>query len=105
MSAWTLEHHDGVAVLTFTRPPANWMDLVSMTELADHLEGLAAAPDEATVVLLTGGVDGYFIAHADLDDLCRSQLAPYKVPVRFEQVDALPRNAAGKLLRRELSDR
>jgi len=30
------------------------------------------------------------------------QLAPYKVPKAIEFVDALPRNALGKLVRREL---
>jgi acyl-CoA synthetase (AMP-forming)/AMP-acid ligase II len=39
---------------------------------------------------------------ADLATLCRRHLAPYKVPVRFETVDALPRNDAGKVLMREL---
>ena len=57
MTAWTLEHHDGVAVLTFRREPANWMDLVSMGELADHynaealvasyIEGLENAAQQA----------------------------------------------------------
>lgn len=69
MTAWTLDIRDRVAVLTFTRPPLNWMNLQSMTELAEHLEGLAERTDEVTVVLLTGGVDGYFVCHADLDDL------------------------------------
>ena len=71
MTAWNLEHEDGVAVLTFRREPANWMDLVSMGELADHLADLADQTDDVRVVMLTGGLDGYFIAHADLDDLAK----------------------------------
>jgi acyl-CoA synthetase (AMP-forming)/AMP-acid ligase II len=42
---------------------------------------------------------------ATLEALCREHLAPYKVPVRFEVVDALPRNEVGKVLTRALVDR
>ena len=65
---WSVAVADRIAVLTFTRPPANWMSLAAMTELADALDELAARTD-VTIIVLTGGVDGYFIAHADLDDL------------------------------------
>jgi acyl-CoA synthetase (AMP-forming)/AMP-acid ligase II len=32
-------------------------------------------------------------------------MPPYRVPVRFTMVGALPRNQAGKLLRAQLSER
>jgi long-chain acyl-CoA synthetase len=34
-----------------------------------------------------------------LSGLCRDHLAPYKVPVRFEVIDDLPRNEVGKVLK------
>jgi len=37
-----------------------------------------------------------------LTALCRAELAPYKIPVRFVAVDQLPRNEAGKVLTRQL---
>jgi enoyl-CoA hydratase len=46
------------------------MSFAAMTELEGVLNELAA--DElVSIVVLTGGVDGYFVAHADLDDLTR----------------------------------
>ena len=37
-----------------------------------------------------------------LTQACASSLARYKVPSRFEFVDALPQNAMGKVVRREV---
>jgi long-chain acyl-CoA synthetase len=42
---------------------------------------------------------------AALDALARSRLAGYKVPRRYEQIEALPRNAYGKVPKRELRAR
>lgn len=38
----------------------------------------------------------------ELRDFCRTRLAYFKVPEHFAFVDALPRNASGKILKREL---
>ena len=69
-SLWTVERHDEgrIAIATFVRPPRNFMSFLAMTELEQVLLGLQ---DDASVrvVVLTGGVPGYFVAHADLDDL------------------------------------
>ncbi|WP_339752540.1 long-chain fatty acid--CoA ligase [uncultured Marinobacter sp.] len=54
----------------------------------------------------------YYGVHADQDApdpealrvFCREQLAGYKVPKVFEQVEALPRNALGKVTKQELRD-
>jgi len=47
--------------------------------------------------------DGETVTEEELRDYCRTRLARYKLPARIRFVDALPRNAAGKLLRRELT--
>jgi long-chain acyl-CoA synthetase len=47
----------------------------------------------------------FVVGDADADRLerhARRFLAPYKVPVRFEAIDELPRNEIGKVLNREL---
>ena len=43
-------------------------------------------------------------AEEELIEFAKSHLASYKKPTRVLYVDALPRNAAGKILRRELRD-
>ena len=70
MPHWEVEHRGAIAVLTFTRPPRNFMSFAAMGELGNRLEELATR-DDVSVVVLTGGVPGYFVAHADLDDLAR----------------------------------
>ncbi len=68
MTSWTLERFDTVALATFRRPPRNLMSMAAMTEL-EQLVGEVAADAGVQVLVLTGGVPGYFVAHADLDDL------------------------------------
>ena len=39
---------------------------------------------------------------ADIQDFCRTRLASFKRPETIEFLDALPKNALGKILRNEL---
>lgn len=87
--------------------------------------GLKVFPDEVEEVLrhVPGVVDVAVVGEADdrlgevpvayvvaaaevtddaLADFCRSALGAYKVPVAFRRIAELPRNDAGKVLRREL---
>jgi len=55
----------------------------------------------AAVVLREGAA----VTEGDLIAFCRSRLAGFKVPKYVVLVDELPKNASGKLLKRELRDR
>jgi acyl-CoA synthetase (AMP-forming)/AMP-acid ligase II len=52
---------------------------------------------EVPVAFVVGSAD-----FAALEQHARRHLAPYKVPVRFEAIDALPRSEIGKVLGRDL---
>jgi O-succinylbenzoic acid--CoA ligase len=47
---------------------------------------------------------GLALTEGELEAYCAARLARYKVPAYFRFVESLPRNAAGKLLRRELRE-
>ncbi|MGH8013470.1 MAG: class I adenylate-forming enzyme family protein, partial [Candidatus Binataceae bacterium] len=42
---------------------------------------------------------------SDISDFCRTRLASFKRPEQIEFIDGLPKNALGKILRKELHDR
>ena len=44
------------------------------------------------------------VSEDDLKDWVKQNLARYKVPREFVFLDELPRNATGKVLKRELAD-
>jgi enoyl-CoA hydratase/carnithine racemase len=67
---WSVDRRDGIAICAFTRPPRNFMSFAAMTEFESVLTELASDVS-VSVVVLTGGIDGYFVAHADLDDLSK----------------------------------
>jgi acyl-CoA synthetase (AMP-forming)/AMP-acid ligase II len=71
-----------------------------------HDAAVAGVPDprlgEVPYAWVVPETDGVIDADA-LAAWCRAELAPYKVPVSFSEVAALPRSEVGKVLRRELS--
>lgn len=69
-------HQGPVAVVTFARPPGNWMSVAALRLLIEQLEHLALDSDTTKCVVLTGGVDGLFVAHADFDDLAQWRSVP-----------------------------
>jgi len=48
-------------------------------------------------------VEATAVSDDELAALCRTHLAPYKVPVEFVRLATLPRNDAGKVLKRDLA--
>lgn len=72
-----------------------WVKEAAVVGVPDSYRG---ETPKAFVILHEGAhaADEVLIAH------CRERLAPYKVPRSIEVVKALPRNHAGKLLRRQL---
>jgi len=48
---------------------------------------------------------GHDLATGDLAGYLSGRLAAFKTPLRYEFVDAVPRNPSGKILRRELRQR
>jgi len=59
--------------------------------------------DEA-VKLFVVKTEGADITKEDVIAFCRENLTGYKVPRQVEFIDAVPKSAVGKLLRRELRD-
>ena len=57
---------------------------------------------EIPVAYVTAAPEQTKLDLSALKDWCRSQLGRHELPRRFEQLDALPKNAAGKILKREL---
>ncbi len=57
------------------------------------------------LVELAPGVEWNDATAAELDAWCRERLAGYKRPRSFERLEELPRNEAGKVLKRKLRER
>ena len=80
----------------FTHPAVAEVAVIAVPD-AKWIEAIAA------VVVLRGGAElASDAAEAELLAHARERLAPYKVPKRVFLTDSLPKNSAGKLLKREL---
>jgi acyl-CoA synthetase (AMP-forming)/AMP-acid ligase II len=62
---------------------------------------VVGAPDERLGEVPVAYVVGS-ASDDELERLCRDHLAPYRIPVAYHHIDALPRNEVGKILRRTL---
>ena len=67
---WSVDRADATAIVTFTRPPQNLLSFVLLDELDAILVELSAN-SSVSVIMLTGAVPGYFVGHADLEDVGR----------------------------------
>ena len=76
--------HEAVAeVAVFALPSEQWIEAVS------------------AVIVLREGVS---LSKQDVDEYCREKLAGYKRPKNVFFTDSLPKNASGKILKRELRE-
>jgi long-chain acyl-CoA synthetase len=74
--------------------------------LSDSVDDAAVvgAPDDRLGEVPVAYLAGTPVPDEQLVALCREHLVAYKVPVAFHWVTEIPRNEAGKVLRRELRD-
>jgi acyl-coenzyme A synthetase/AMP-(fatty) acid ligase len=64
---------------------------------------VGVADDRLGEVPVAFVVTAFEVDDEDLVAACRAHLAPYKIPVAFRRIGALPRSEVGKVLRRELA--
>ena len=81
-------------------------------QVIHHIAGVAdvaviGIPDEKwgesglAIIVKTSGED---VSEEEVINTCREKLARYKVPKAVAYIDELPRNAAGKVLKRTLRE-
>lgn len=89
---WSQEQRGAVALATYTAPPMNYFTDDAVEQLDALIDGWAAG--DARAIVLTGGVDGRFITHFDVDQILRNQERPdgiVEAPRRSRRVQAVLR--------------
>jgi len=81
------------------------VEVEQVIEDVDGVDEIAVVgvPDDEYGQILAAFVAGSVTAD-EITAVCKSELASYKVPKRVHILDELPRNATGKILKRELID-
>ena len=81
--------------------PESVEEVLRLSAAVDDV-AVVGAPDERLGEVPVAYLVGRPVPDEELIALCRQHLVAYKVPAAFHWIDALPRNEAGKVLRRRL---
>jgi enoyl-CoA hydratase len=89
---WEVAREGAVVIATYTHPPMNYYTDAAL----EQLDGLIDTwlDDDAAVVVLTGGAEGRFITHFDVDEILRNQEkgdSIFEAPKRSRRAQALTR--------------
>ena len=90
MNDFTVTKEQRLAIITFSRPPINMMSFEAAGELEQILRELSQ-DREISVVVLASGISGYFIAHAETEDIMRMERRepPVGDPASWDRANAL----------------
>jgi enoyl-CoA hydratase len=89
---WEERRQGDVIVATYADPPMSYYTDAAFGQLDELIDGWARS--DARVIVLTGGVEGKFITHFDVDGILKTQQAPdriFEAPVRSRVAQAVTR--------------
>lgn len=72
---WTETREGPIAVATYADPPMSYHTDAALEQLDELIDSWASS-EEVRVVILTGGVEGKFITHFDVDQILANQERP-----------------------------
>ncbi|TJZ44023.1 acyl-CoA synthetase [Streptomyces piniterrae] len=101
------EHPQVAEVAVIGLPDEHWIEAVTAVVVRrTGGDGIGDGASDGNGDGAAGQAVGQeLLGEQELIDLARARLASFKAPKRVMFVDALPRNASGKVLKRELRDR
>jgi enoyl-CoA hydratase len=72
MASWAVERYGAVTVVSLRGTPSGVVDVASMIELGDLLEGFATRRERIKVVMLTSATDDVFMDHSEPGEVARA---------------------------------